>query len=175
MFAGYSLRTAQAVARLRQLPVLLRRGGTGLPGIGSLCALSLRDEASLYAESRRHFTIEQVARLVSPEAGPAEAIESHIQLMRDELSRAQRIAADLLRKGTVTIGTDIEVLGEGMEASERYRILGPWDADPDRGVLSYTAPFCQAFLGAGEGERVTVRLPGGEEKRYTILSVKPAI
>ncbi len=58
---------------------------------------------------------------------------------------------------------EVEVNGE----LERYHILGLWDSDPDRNILSYETPVGKALIGHEVGE--SVNLPRGDEA--TIVAV----
>lgn len=89
VFGGYSMRTAQALAALRRLPRGLRAAGRALPMLGAWCDLSLRDVASVYAASREKLPIAQIERVLGPDARPAQALEAHLEVMRDELSRVR--------------------------------------------------------------------------------------
>ncbi|MBL8767126.1 MAG: GreA/GreB family elongation factor, partial [Planctomycetes bacterium] len=42
-----------------------------------------------------------------------------------------------------------------------FTFLGPWDADHERQIYSYLAPFARSFLGRTVGEEVEARLDGG--------------
>ena len=48
----------------------------------------------------------------------------------------------------------------------RYTILGPWDADPDKNILSHNSKFAQAMIGRKKGESFTFR-----EDKYQILDL----
>ena len=63
------------------------------------------------------------------------------------------------------------VVTEESGAERRYTILGPWDTDFERGIISYLSPIAQALLGKTTGDRVKVRLPDGE----TVLEVKSTV
>ena len=88
VFAGYSLRQAQAISYLHKFPHALRKTGKFLPIIGNLCRQSLYDVSTFYANCRARFTVCQVEHIVGPDCKARQAIESHIQLMRDDLRRA---------------------------------------------------------------------------------------
>jgi len=47
-----------------------------------------------------------------------------------------------------------------------YMILGPWDADPDKNILSYNSKLAQALIGKRIGESVHFR-----EEIFKILSI----
>lgn len=81
--------------------------------------------------------------------------------IEEELKKASLITPEHLIDGEVTLGAKVtlENLDSGQEIA--YRVLGPWDADPDRGVLSYKSPLGRSFLGTHEGDEVEVELPSG--------------
>jgi transcription elongation GreA/GreB family factor len=69
----------------------------------------------------------------------------------------------------VSIGTIVTVRDKASKKQETYTILGAWDGDPDRNIISYQTAIGQALLGHKAGENVT--LPNGE---FDIASIEPA-
>ncbi len=69
----------------------------------------------------------------------------------------------------VSIGTIVTVRDKTSKKQETYTILGAWDGDPDRNIISYQTAIGQALLGHKAGE--TVALPNGE---FEIISIEPA-
>src|SRR5213082_621942 len=69
----------------------------------------------------------------------------------------------------VSIGTIVTLRNAETNAEETYTILGAWDGDPDRHIISYQTAIGQALLGKKAGEAAT--LPNGE---VDILSIEPA-
>jgi len=69
----------------------------------------------------------------------------------------------------VSIGTIVTVRDKGSKKQETYTILGAWDGDPDRNIISYQTAIGQALLGHKAGEDVI--LPNGE---CEIVSIEPA-
>src|SRR5205807_6386435 len=56
---------------------------------------------------------------------------------------------------------------------ETYTVLGAWDGDPERGIISYQTAIGQALLGHKLGE--VVKLTDHEEtRRFAIISIEPA-
>jgi transcription elongation GreA/GreB family factor len=73
----------------------------------------------------------------------------------------------------VSIGTIVGLRDADTGKEETYTVLGAWDGDPDRGIISYQTAIGQAMLGHKLGEVVT--LPDHEEtRRYAIISIEPA-
>jgi transcription elongation GreA/GreB family factor len=69
----------------------------------------------------------------------------------------------------VSIGTIVTVRDKTSKKQETYTILGAWDGDPDRHIISYQTAIGQALLGKKAGEVAT--LPNGE---FEIVSIEPA-
>src|SRR5437762_2907749 len=70
--------------------------------------------------------------------------------------------------GTTAILRDVESAQE-----EPYTILGAWDGDPDRHIISYQTAIGQALLGKRRGERVTLNTDHGSAT-YEVVAIEPA-
>jgi transcription elongation GreA/GreB family factor len=66
----------------------------------------------------------------------------------------------------VSIGTVVTVRDKNSKQTETYTILGAWDGDPDRHVISYQTAIGQALLGKKSGEVAT--LPSGDAEIASI-------
>jgi len=74
------------------------------------------------------------------------------------LSRARGTSFQNVETSQVSIGTSVVTRDlEGGQLST-YHILGAWDSDPGRGIVSYQTAIGQALLGKAAGD--TVELPG---------------
>ena len=69
----------------------------------------------------------------------------------------------------VSIGTIVTVRDKTSNKSETYTILGAWDGNPDRHIISYQTAIGQALLGKKAGQGAT--LPNGE---FEVVSIEPA-
>jgi transcription elongation GreA/GreB family factor len=90
------------------------------------------------------------------------------ELERD-LGKARGTSFENPDTSRVSIGTVVTVRDKGSKKSETYTILGAWDGDPDRHIISYQTAIGQALLGKKSGEAAT--LPNGE---YEIASIEAA-
>jgi transcription elongation GreA/GreB family factor len=90
------------------------------------------------------------------------------ELERD-LARARGTSFENPDTSRVSIGTNVTVCEKGSKKQESYTILGAWDGDPDRHVISYQTAIAQALLGKNPGEIAT--LPNGDAE---IVSIEPA-
>ncbi len=71
----------------------------------------------------------------------------------------------------MNIGTVVAI--ENVESGEKnvYTILGPWDSDFEKQILSYRSPIAQALMGRKAGEEVTMKF-AGESRTYRIQSIE---
>ena len=90
------------------------------------------------------------------------------ELERD-LAKARGTSFENPDTSRVSIGTVVTVRDKDSKKEETYTILGAWDGDPDRHVISYQTAIGQALLGKKTGEVAT--LPNGE---FGIVSIEPA-
>ena len=74
---------------------------------------------------------------------------------------------------TVGIGTKVQATELGSQHQESFTILGAWDSDPEKGVISYLSPVAQALLNHTPGEEVEFEMDGGVRKRYRIDGIQP--
>ena len=73
----------------------------------------------------------------------------------------------------VSIGTVVGLKDSDTGQEESYTVLGAWDGDPDRGIISYQTAIGQALLGHKLGEVVTLT-DHEQTRRYAIISIDPA-
>jgi transcription elongation GreA/GreB family factor len=73
----------------------------------------------------------------------------------------------------VSIGTIVTLRDSDSGKEEVYTVLGAWDGDPDRNIISYQTAIGQAMLGHKVGEIVTLS-DETEARRFAIISIEPA-
>jgi len=73
----------------------------------------------------------------------------------------------------VSIGTIVKLRNESSGDEEIYTILGAWDGDPERNIISYQAAIAQALLGHTVGETVSIGADG-EAGKFAIVAIEPA-
>ena len=69
----------------------------------------------------------------------------------------------------VSAGTVVEVRSAGGGVTT-YSILGAWDGNPEKHIISYKTPLGAALLGKKLGDTVKVKA-GGNEDEYTIVTI----
>jgi transcription elongation GreA/GreB family factor len=73
----------------------------------------------------------------------------------------------------VSIGTIVTLRNPETNKEETYTILGAWDGDPDRHIISYQTAIGQALLGHEIGATVSLNAEQGTDS-FTILSIQAA-
>jgi transcription elongation GreA/GreB family factor len=76
------------------------------------------------------------------------------------------------RSDVVSVGTRVEVTDLEHQHAEHFIILGAWDSDPEKGIISYLTPVAQSLLNRKLLEEVEVSLEN-TKKRYRIDSIVP--
>jgi len=74
----------------------------------------------------------------------------------------------------VSIGTRVQVTDLDSKNSETYSVLGAWDFDADKGIISYQTPLAQAILNQPVGKEVEFELDGSR-RRYRVDAISAAI
>ncbi|HEY3084351.1 MAG TPA: transcription elongation factor GreA [Candidatus Dormibacteraeota bacterium] len=64
-------------------------------------------------------------------------------------------------KSVVGMGSTVRFSEDG-EAEESYRIVGPAEADPKAGRVSYESAVGKALIGHKVGDEVDIKTPGGQ-------------
>jgi len=67
-------------------------------------------------------------------------------------------------KGIVGMGSTVRFAEDGAD-EEKYRIVGPAEADPKAGRVSYESALGKALIGHRVGDEVDINTPGG---RYSV-------
>jgi transcription elongation GreA/GreB family factor len=94
-----------------------------------------------------------------------EYLSARVAGLNHDLSRAQPIDASELAPTEVRIGTVLHL--KGGEGPRTLTLLGPWESDPDNGVISYESELGQKILGNKVGAAVQVG-----EQNYTIEAIE---
>ena len=72
---------------------------------------------------------------------------------------------------SVSIGSVVELNRLTTGEKVTYTILGAWDGDPEKSILSYQTPMARALLGKTENDKIVVEIDGHEET-YTVLDIR---
>jgi transcription elongation factor GreA len=97
--------------------------------------------------------------------------EARVAELEDKISRAEVIDISKLSGETVKFGAKVTLVDEDTEEKAVYQIVGEFEADVKKGMISVTSPIARAIIGKGPGDSVEVATPGGG-KSYEIVKVR---
>jgi transcription elongation factor GreA len=97
-----------------------------------------------------------------------------INRLDNEIKKAEIVNPDNISTEKVNIGTKVQYMDAESNNKNEYVILGPWDADYGKRILSYRSPIAKAFLGKSVNETVTLKI-GEEAKNLQIVSIEKAL
>ncbi|HZQ46103.1 MAG TPA: GreA/GreB family elongation factor [Verrucomicrobiae bacterium] len=93
--------------------------------------------------------------------------ELEAQLVRAQGTDFANVKADVVAIGTIVNVTDLDA-----NHPEKFTILGAWDSDPEKGIISYLTPVAQSMFNHKAGEEVDFDMDG-VKKRYRIDAISP--
>ncbi|MFT7616507.1 MAG: transcription elongation factor GreA [Planctomycetota bacterium] len=104
------------------------------------------------------------------------ALTARAEEMKNSLDKARIIDADSVNNETVAIGCEVRITNLDKAITESYTLLGPWDADMDKHIISYMAPLGRGLLGQSLGAEIEVILPSGSSNfRIEEIAISPVI
>ena len=114
-----------------------------------------RAHGDLRENSEYKFSLEKRSRL-----------QSELKNLSEQLGRARIITRADVTTDEVTVGSVVD-LKDGKGNPLHYTILGPWDADPEKNILSLQSKLVQAMLGCKKDDIFNFR-----NEDYQIVSLK---
>ena len=81
-----------------------------------------------------------------------------------QLSRARGTDFSNVRGDVAGIGTVVRAADLNTNEPETFTILGAWDSEPEKGVISYLSPVAQALLNRKVGEEVEFEVHGAKHR-----------
>lgn len=97
-------------------------------------------------------------------------LEGRIQEIENMLKNYIVIDERQRSNGTVEIGATVTIQ-EGRDEPETYYLVGPAEADPTQGKISFESPIGSALLNHKIGDEVKVSAPGGD-MLFKIIDIK---
>ena len=92
--------------------------------------------------------------------------------LEQQLVRARGVEFANAKIDQVNLGTRVHVTELTDNHHETFAILGAWDGDPEKGLISYLTPVGQALLNRKPGEEVDLDF-NGQKRRFRVDSIEP--
>lgn len=93
--------------------------------------------------------------------------------LEQQLVRARGMDFTNAKTDQVNLGTRVHVTELLNNHHEVFAIMGAWDGDPEKGLISYLTPVGQALLNRKPGDEVDLDL-NGTKRRFRIDSIEAA-
>ncbi len=122
------------------------------------------------AEARAHGDLSENAEY-SAAREKQSFIEGRIRDIEDKIARAEVIDVSKLSGDKIVFGATVTLMDEDTEEEVKYQIVGDYEADLTKGMISINAPIARALVGKKQGASVEVKTPKGE-KSYEIVKVE---
>jgi transcription elongation factor GreA len=97
-------------------------------------------------------------------------IEGRLQELDAVISRAEIIDIKALSADSIKFGATVTVVDEETEEKITYQIVGDYEADIKRNLISTSAPIGRALIGKKKGASVEVITPKGP-RFYEVLEI----
>jgi transcription elongation factor GreA len=99
-------------------------------------------------------------------------LEGRIQDIEARLSNAQIIDITTIPPGDkVIFGVTVSIVNCETDKKVTYKIVGEYEADVNKGLISLTSPIARALIGKEVGDVVVVKAPSGDVE-YEIEDVQ---
>ena len=97
-------------------------------------------------------------------------IEGRIQELLDRLARAEVIEPPKTPPERVQFGVKVRLLNLDTDEEVVYRLVGPYESEVEKGLLSVTSPLGRALIGKEVGDEIEVHTPSGV-RTFEILEI----
>jgi len=100
-------------------------------------------------------------------------LEQEIVEIENTLRNAKIITKARVNQDVVNVGATVKVFDKEFNEELTFSIMGSFESDPSKGLISNESPTGKALIGKSVGDVVTVEVPGSNAKiSYKILDIK---
>ena len=134
-----------------------------------IVAKKIPENSKAIAAAREHGDLRENSEFKMAKQDQSVLMAQKAQLERD-LARARVTDFKDATTDQASVGTVVEVRKVADGSTTTFTILGAWDGDPDRHIISYKRAFGAALLGRKPGDVVKVKTAGVDEE-FTIVGI----
>jgi transcription elongation factor GreA len=99
-------------------------------------------------------------------------LKQQVRILTDNLNRAQILKPEEIKTNVISIGTMVTMNSIDDNKTEKFIILGPWESDPAKKIISYTSPIGETLLNKSVGNLIDI---GSKKRKYKILKIEKAV
>jgi len=97
-------------------------------------------------------------------------IEKRMAELAELYDNVQEVDPSVFNHDKIRFGSTITLIDLADESEVTYTIVGTYESNPDKALISTLAPLARQLMGKEEGDEVIVKLPSGE-KEYEVSSI----
>ena len=128
----------------------------------SLISVQIPANSKAIEEAAAHGDLRENAEYVAAREKQVSMQKTAFDL-KSQLDRARIIDFSKVDAAKVSIGTRVTLISEGTGEVRNYIILGPWEADTEKNIMSYFSDLAAKLLGKAAGEQIIVPVDGGTD------------
>ena len=98
-------------------------------------------------------------------------LQAQIKKLETELKSAQILDITDVKTDKINIGCTVKLRNENNGEEDTYSILGAWDADTEKNIISYQSPMGKALLGKKIGDTASVDFEGSH-MNFKVLEIR---
>jgi transcription elongation factor GreA len=102
-----------------------------------------------------------------------ELLKSAAARIQEELQKAQIFNESQISADSISFGTRVRLKNVGEDATEEYTILGPWESNPAKNVISYRSPLGAELLNHKTGDRLSFTI-SDQKFEYQVEAIEKA-
>ncbi len=87
-----------------------------------------------------------------------EMLKTTVSKLQEDLQKAQIFNAEDLDTSRVSFGTKVRLKNLKTNQIEEYTILGPWESEPSKNIISYLSPLGSALWNRQKGEKLEFKI-----------------
>lgn len=100
-------------------------------------------------------------------------LQNDLKRLEGELARAVVFDPTTATTSLISFGTEVTLLNKDENKEEVYTILGPWESNPEQGIISYISPFGDKLMDNKVGDELTFTI-NGHKYNYAVQGIKLA-
>lgn len=98
-------------------------------------------------------------------------LEMEITQIENTLRNAKIIDDDQVDSSKVTVGSTVTAYDSKYKEELTFKIMGSFESDPTKGIISNESPIGKALLGHKVNDRVEINLPNGQVMKLKVLAI----
>ena len=67
----------------------------------------------------------------------------------------------------------VDIVDTQTGAAETYTVLGAWDGDVEKNIVSYLSEIAKALIGKAVGEEASVPTDAGDTRQVKVVAIRP--